>query len=176
MDIEKASLPLQNFFKGSSRRTSKAATATTTDGSLATTPSVQPLIETKSSERISAALNFTAPLYTLFLRMQSYLDASSALVEECSGSLVDIESSDEGSDGGELVTTTRLLRRSRVAILMRIPLLEVPGLFYPSSSGVHDVTIQLKHLSAINAVVAEATWGGDRVNCSRLLTNLSLYS
>ena len=109
----------------------KAATATTKDGSVATAPSAQPLIGTKRSDPISAALNFPAPLYTLFLQMQSYLDASSALVEECSGFLVDIESSDESSDGGGLVTATRLLRRSRGAILMRLPLPEVPGLFYP---------------------------------------------
>ena len=77
-----------------------------------TAPSAKPLIVTKQSERISAALIFTAPLYTIFLQLQLYLDASSVLVEECSGFLVDIDSSDEGSDGGGLVTVTRLLRRS----------------------------------------------------------------
>ena len=85
-------------------------------------------------------------------------------MEECLGFLVDIESSDEGSDGGGLATETRLLRQSRGAILMRIPLLEVAGLFSPSSSGVHDVTIRSQHLSAINIVVVEATGGGDRVD------------
>ena len=81
----------------------KAATAATTDGSLATAPSAQPLIGTKQSERISSAINFPVPLYTLFLHLQSYLNASSALVEECSGFLANIKSSDEGSDGGGLV-------------------------------------------------------------------------
>ena len=78
------------------------------------------------------------------------------------GFLVDIGSSDEGSYGGGLVTATRLLRQSRGAILMKIPLLKVPGLFYLSSSGVNDVTIQSQHLSAINIVVAEETVVGDR--------------
>ena len=80
--VDKAILTLQNFFKGSSRRRAKAATAATTDGSVTTAPSVQSLIGTKRSERISAELNFPAPLYTLLLQLQSYLDASSALVEE----------------------------------------------------------------------------------------------
>ena len=62
-------------------------------------------------------------------------------MEECSGFLVDIESSDEDSDGGGLVTANSLLCQSRGAILMRIPLPEVPGLFSPSSSGVHDMTM-----------------------------------
>ena len=100
----------------------KAATAATADGLVATAPSAQPLIGTKRSERISNALNFPVPLYMLFLQMQSYLDGSSALVEECLGFLVDIESSGEGSDGGGLVTATRLLRQIQGVILMRIPL------------------------------------------------------
>ena len=95
--------------------------------------------------------------------------------EECSGFLVDIESSDEDSDGGGLVTATRLLRRSRGEILMRIPLIKVPGLFSPLSSGVHDVKIRFQYLSAINVVVARATGGGDRVDCSWLLTNIFPY-
>ena len=99
-DVDKASLPLHNFLKGSSRRRVKAETTTTTDGLVATAPSAQLLILTKWSERISAALNFPVPLYTLFLQLHSYLDALSALVEEFSGFLVDFESSDEGSDGG----------------------------------------------------------------------------
>ena len=37
------------------------------------------------------------------------------------------------------------------------------------------MTIRLQHLSAINVVVAKATGGGDRVYCSRLLTNLFPY-
>ena len=119
----------------------KAATAATAYGSVATAPSGQLLIGTKRSERISAALNFNVPLYTLFLQLRSYLDASSALVEEFSAFLVDIESSDEGSYGGGLVTATRLLCRRWVAILMRIPLPEVPGLLSSMSSGVHDVKI-----------------------------------
>ena len=80
------------------------------------------------------------------------------------GFLVDIESSDEGLDGGGLATATRLLRQSRGAILMRITLLVVAGLFSPSSSGVHEVTIQSQHLSAINIVAVEATGGGDHVD------------
>ena len=40
-DVEKASLPLQNLLKGSAMMRVKAATAATTDGSLATSPSVQ---------------------------------------------------------------------------------------------------------------------------------------
>ena len=79
--VEKASLLLNNFLKGPSRRRVKAETDTMTDGSVATTPSAQPLIGTKRSERISAALKVPMPLYTLFLQMQSYLTASSALVE-----------------------------------------------------------------------------------------------
>ena len=78
----------------------KAETVLTADGLVDTVPSAQPLNGTKRSERISAALNFPVPLYTLFFHLQSYLDASCALVEEFSGFLVDIESSDEGSDGG----------------------------------------------------------------------------
>ena len=89
--------------------------------------------------------------------------------------LVDIETSDEGLDGGGLVTATRLLRRSWVAILIRIPLTEVPVLFSPSPSGVHDVMIQFQNLSAINVVVTEATGGGDRVECSQVLTNIFPY-
>ena len=37
------------------------------------------------------------------------------------------------------------------------------------------MTILLQHLSAINVVVAESTGGGDRVDCSRLLTNIFPY-
>ena len=85
-DVEKASLPLQNFFKGSARRRGKAVTAATSDGSVATAPSAQSLIGTKRSDRIPSALNFTTPLYTLFLQMQSYLDDLSSLVAECWGS------------------------------------------------------------------------------------------
>ena len=81
----------------------KAATAATTDGSVVTAPSAQLLIGTKWSERISTALKFIVRLYTILLHLQSYLDASSDLVEECLGFLVDIKSSDEGSDGGGLV-------------------------------------------------------------------------
>ena len=92
------------------------------------------------------------------------------------GFLVYIETNDEGSDGGDMVTATRLLRRSRGAILMRIPLPEVPGLFSPSSSGVQNATIRLQHLSAINVVVAESTGCGDRVDCSRLLRNIFTYN
>ena len=98
------------------------------------------------------------------MQLQSYLDASSDLDEECSGFLVYIDSSDEGSDGGGLVTATRLLRRSRGAILMRILLPGVPGLSPPPSSGVHDVTIQFQHLSAINVVVDKVAGGGNRVD------------
>ena len=174
-DVEKARLPLQNVLKGSSRRRAKAETDATTDGSLATAPSAQPLLGTNQSERISDALNFPAPLYTLFLQLQSYLDSSRALVEECSGFLVYIEYSDEGSDGGGPVKATRLLRRSRGEIITRILLPEVPGLFSPSSSGVHDVTIRLQHLLDINVVVVEATGGGDHVDCFRLLTNIFPY-
>ena len=119
----------------------KAATDATTDGLVATAPSSQPLTGTERSDYISAALKFPVPIYRLLLHLHSYLDASSALVEECSGLLVDIESSDEGSDGGGLVTAIRLLCLSQGAILMRIPLPEVTGLFSPSSYGVHDVTI-----------------------------------
>ena len=72
--------------------------------------------------------------------------------------------------------STRLLRRSRGEILTRIPLPEVPGLFSPSSSGVHDVMIRLQHLSAINVVFAKATGGGDRVDCSWILTNIFPYN
>ena len=67
-DVEKSSLPLHNFLKGSSRRGVKAETAAMTDGSIATDPSAQPLIGTNQSERISAALNVPAPLYTVFLQ------------------------------------------------------------------------------------------------------------
>ena len=109
VDVEKSSLPIQNFFKGSARRRAKAATSSTTEGSVDTVPSAQTLIGTKRSERISAALNFPATLYPLLLQLQSYLDSSSALVEECLGFLVYIEFSDEGSDGGRLVKSTRLL-------------------------------------------------------------------
>ena len=81
----------------------KAATASTTDGLVATAPSAQTLIGTKRLERISTALNFSVPLYTFFLQLQSYLDASSALVEAFLWLLVDIESSDEGSYGVGMV-------------------------------------------------------------------------
>ena len=91
------------------------------------------------------------------------------------GLLVNIESSDEGSDGGGLVTATSLLLRSRGAILMIIPLPEVPGLFSLSSSSVHDVTIRFQHLSDINVFDAEATGGGDRVDCSCIITNIFQY-
>ena len=77
-DVEKSSLSLQNFFKVSSRRIVKAETAATTDGLVATAPSAHPLIGTKRSERISAALKFPVPLYIIFLQLHSYLDASSA--------------------------------------------------------------------------------------------------
>ena len=96
-------------------------------------------------------------------------------MEEYPGFLVDIDSSDEGSDKGGMVTATRLLRRSWGSILMRITHMEVLGSFSPLSSGVHDVTIRFQHLSAINFVVAEATGGGDRVYCSWLVTNFFPY-
>ena len=142
----------------------KAATAARIDRSVDISHSAQLLIGTKQSECIPAVLNFPASLYVLFLQLQSYFDASSALVEEYSGFLVDIESSDEGSDGGGLVIATRLLGRSWGAILMRVPYPEVPGIFSLSSSGVHDVTIRFQHLSSINVVVAKAIGGeGGRV-------------
>ena len=62
------------------------------------------------------------------------------------------------------MTATRLLRQGWGAILMRITLLEFPGLFYPSPSGVYDAMIRFQHISSINVVVAEATGGGDRVD------------
>ena len=68
-DVEKASLPLHNLFKVSERSREKAATVATTDGLVATTSSAQLLIGIKRSERISAALNFFSPLYTLFLQL-----------------------------------------------------------------------------------------------------------
>ena len=37
------------------------------------------------------------------------------------------------------------------------------------------MTIRFQNLSAINVVVAKATGGGDRVYCSRLLTNIFPY-
>ena len=43
--------------------------------------------------------------------------------------LVDIESRDEGSDERGMVTSIRLIRQIRGAILMRIPIPEFPGLF-----------------------------------------------
>ena len=100
-DVEKASLTLQNFLKVSDRRRVKVATAAMIDGLVATAPSAQPLIGTKQSDHKSAALNFPVPLYTFFLQLQSYLDASSALVEELSVFLVDIESSGKGLYGGK---------------------------------------------------------------------------
>ena len=93
-------------------------------------------------------------------------------MEECLGFLFNIDSSGEGSDGGGLVTATRLLLQSRGAIIMIIPLPEVPGLFFPSSSSVHDVVIGFQYLSVINVVISEANGGGDRVNCSWPLTNI----
>ena len=65
--VEKASLPLKNSIKVSASIRAKAETAATTYGLVATSPSAQPLIGTKRSEHISAALNFPTPLYTLFL-------------------------------------------------------------------------------------------------------------
>ena len=79
--FEKEILPLRDLLKGSSRRRVKDATAATIDRSVANAPSEQPLIVTKQPERISATFNFPVPLYTIFLQLQSYLDASSALVE-----------------------------------------------------------------------------------------------
>ena len=35
--------------------------------------------------------------------------------------------------------------------------------------------IRLKNISAINVVVSEATGGGDRVECSQVLTNIFPY-
>ena len=61
------------------------------------------------------------------------------------------------------MTATRLLHQSRGAILIKIPLPEVTGLFSPLSSGIHDVTIRFQHLLAIIVVVTKATGGGDRV-------------
>ena len=87
----------------------KAATTAAANGSVATAPSTQLLIGTKRSERIPAAFNFPVPLYTRFLQLQSYLDSSSAFMEECLGFLVDIESIDEGLDGGGLVIATGFL-------------------------------------------------------------------
>ena len=58
---------------------------------------------------------------------------------------------------------------------MRILVPEVPVLFSLSSSGVHNLTILLQHLSAINVFIAEATGGGDSFESSRLLTNLFPY-
>ena len=92
------------------------------------------------------------------------------------GLVVDIKSSDEGSDRGGLVTATRLLCQSWGEILMRIPLLEFPGLFSLSSSVVHDVTIRFQHLSDISVVVDEATVGGECVDCSWLLNNFFPYN
>ena len=77
--------------------------------------------------------------------------------------------------GGGLGISARLLHRSWGTIFIRIPLPEVSGLFSPSSSSVHDVNIQFQHLSAINVVVAKANGGGDRVDCSWILTNLFPY-
>ena len=74
-DVDKSSLTLRNFLKVSARSRVKAATDAMTDGLVATATSAQPLIGTKQSERISAALKFPVPLYTLFLQLQSYLDA-----------------------------------------------------------------------------------------------------
>ena len=37
------------------------------------------------------------------------------------------------------------------------------------------MTIRFQHLSAINVVVAEATGGGDRVDCSQILFNIFPY-
>ena len=37
------------------------------------------------------------------------------------------------------------------------------------------MTIRFQHISDINVVVAKATGGGDRVDCSRLLANLFPY-
>ena len=70
---------------------------------------------------------------------------------------------------------TRLLRLSWDAILVIIPLPEVPELFSSSSSVVHDVTILFQHFSVINVVISEATGGGDRVNFSQILANLFPY-
>ena len=125
-DVEKSILPLQNFFKVTVRRRLKATTDATADGSVATAPSAQPLIVTKWSERISVVLNFLAPLYTLFLWLQLYLDASSALVEAFWGSWSILSLVMRVHMGGG-VTATRLLLRSQGAILMRISLPEVPG-------------------------------------------------
>ena len=47
--VKKECLPLRKFLKGSARRRVKDTTAATTYGSVATAPSVQPLIETKWS-------------------------------------------------------------------------------------------------------------------------------
>ena len=74
-DVEKASLPHNNLLKGSARRRVKAATDGTTVGLVATDPLAQTVIGTKQSERISAALNFPVPLYTIFLQLQSYPDS-----------------------------------------------------------------------------------------------------
>ena len=68
-----------------------------------------------------------------------------------------------------------LLLRSWGEILTRITLPGVPGLFSPLSFGVHDVTIRFQNLSDINVVVSEANGGGDRVDCSRILTNIFPY-
>ena len=96
-------------------------------------------------------------------------------MEEFLGLLVNIEYSDEGTYGGGLVTATRLRHQSWGAIIMRITLLEVPGLFSPSSYDVHDVMIRFQHLSEINVVFAKVTGGGDHVDCSRLLNNIFPY-
>ena len=74
------------------------------------------------------------------------------------------------------MTSTRLLCQSQGAILVRIPLIGVPGLFSLLSSGVHGVTIQFQNISAINVFVSEVTGGGDPVECSWLITNLLPYN
>ena len=130
--MEKASLPLQKFF-------GKDVT----------------MIGTERSKRLEMARSLPGPLYTLFVQLQSYLDASP-------------------EEGVSIHVTKKIVKPTSS---------ETEDWFQPDSHAVQlqmtlpdaknkQVIIEFVHLPRLNVVTAEASGGADKVDLHSLLMNL----
>jgi hypothetical protein len=78
-EMERASLPLQSLFAGSTFQALLAATTTTTTNAATTTRAKsRTLIGSHRQERLERATTLPKPLYTLFYQLSAYLDTQSS--------------------------------------------------------------------------------------------------
>ena len=135
--MERASLPLQKFFQNNTEN--------------------PPLIGTERAHRLEVAKSLPPPLYTLFVQLQSHLDASP---EE--GVSVDVSKKPVSFPSNE---TEQWFRPDSNVVQLYLTLPE-------NEKKNKQVTVEFVYLPKLKAVTAQASGCSDKVDLASLLLNL----